>query len=458
MLRGYGLSEKELDAAGKRFNILKNKLVDDVKYYKGKKFDPNKPFDMSRCAAPSAIISARRFPAPGIFLHFRLYLFNEIHYNVYITFFITKCGVLMLHFSYKRFFILLLTSVLLLSLFSCGKEEAPEQTASETPSPSEATLPPPESEAEASFPLPDLPGETETETEPETEPPDPRLDVLNHYQNLFIATEVNNYLNVRDAPSTGGAIIGKLVKNSGGEILEDLGNGWYHILSGGIDGFIAAEYCVTGDTARAIAPDLAHEMVRVTAERLNVRTGPGLDYDVWTQLGSSELQTVEEEAGDWYKIMINNTYGYISRDFAEKGWYLTEAMPWSSLSSASPRRQQLFAYAEQFIGTPYVYGGTSLSGGIDCSSYVQQVFKNSLGIGLDRTSGQMSVRGTQVSLQDAQPGDLMFYTDQWGTIDHVAIYMGDGKILHASRTFGQVGVSAYNYSSEPLMIRNVIGE
>ena len=306
-----------------------------------------------------------------------------------------------------------------------------------------------------------LPPETtaETTTEPETEPPDPALDVLNHYSNMFIASNVNTYLNVRNAPSTSGSIIGKLVKDAGGEILEDLGNGWYHILSGGIDGFIAADYCITGEEAALLAPSVAHPMVRVTAERLNVRTGPGTEYEVWTQLGTSETQAVEEKLDGWYKIIINNTDGYISSDFAEEGWYLTEAMPWSSISAASPTRQQLFAYAEQFIGIPYAYGGTSLAGGgIDCSSFVQQCLRNAIGISIDRTSGQQAYRGYDVSLADAKPGDLMFYCDRYGTIDHVAFYMGDGKILHAARSIGCVSVSAYNYAAEPILIKNVIGE
>ena len=288
---------------------------------------------------------------------------------------------------------------------------------------------------------------------------DAALDVLNHYSNMFIASKVNNYLNIRNAPSTEGAIIGKLTKDAGGEILEDAGDGWYRIQSGGIEGFVSGSYIITGDEARAFAPSVAVEMVHIIAERLNVRTGPGLDYEVWTQLGTADRLTVDEDLGEWYKIRINNTDGYISKDFAEPGWYLMEAMPWTAVSGTSEKRQKLFRYAEQFIGIPYKMGGESLEGyGIDCSSFVQQCLKNALGIGLDRTSRQLATRGYEVSLADAKPGDLMFYTDPYGEIDHVAFYMGDGKILHASRSFGQVAVSAYNYASEPVLIKNVIGD
>ena len=352
-------------------------------------------------------------------------------------------------------------SILLLfssQLLSCTRPD-PSASGSETENPSGppapsaqgSTLPSDEpSEEPGGAPVPSVP---ESETEPALPP---EYDVLNHYSNLFIVTNVNNYLNLRNAPSTDGAIIGKITKNAGGEILEDLG-AWYHILSGGIEGYIAAEFCVTGEEAAALAPSVASPMVRVTAERLNVRTGPGLEYEVWTQLGTADRLAVDEDLGDWYKVSINSTEGYISKEFAEPGWYLTEAMPWTSLSGTTEKRKQLFNYAEQFIGIPYQMGGTSLQGGgIDCSSYVQQCLKNALGIGLDRTSRQLATRGVEVSLVDARPGDLMFYTDQYGTIDHVAFYMGDGKILHASRSFGQVAVSTYNYASEPVLIKDVI--
>lgn len=300
--------------------------------------------------------------------------------------------------------------------------------------------------------------EEPTTEEPTTEAPDPREDVWEHYSNLFIVAGINNYLNVRDQPTADGSIIGKLVKYAGGELLEDMGNGWYHILSGGIEGYASSEYCKTGEEARQLALEHCFEMVEVTAERLNVRSGPGEEYEVWTQLSATEKQVVEAEENGWLKIAINSTCGYISKEYTRKGYYLVEAMPWSSISNYSATRQALFAYAEQFLGTPYVYGGTDLTGGIDCSSYVQQCFKNAIGISLPRTSREQVNCGTPVTLADAKPGDLLFYADAGGTIDHVAIYMGDGKILHAAQSLGQVIVSKYNYSTEPVAVRNIIGD
>ncbi len=304
----------------------------------------------------------------------------------------------------------------------------------------------------------ELTTEEPTTEEPQTEPPDPREDVWNHYNDMFVATNLNNYLNVRDQPSADGKIIGKLVKYAGGNIVEKLENGWYRISSGGIDGYIAGEYCVIGEEAKQVALEHCYEMVEVTAERLNVRSGPGEDYPVWTQLSATEKLVVESEEGNWLRISINNSYGYVHKDYTRVGFYLVEAMPWSSISNYSPTRQALFAYAEQFIGTTYVFGGTDLHNGIDCSSYVQQCFKNAIGISLPRTSRDQVNRGTAISMAEAKPGDLLFYADQDQVVNHVAMYLGDGKILHAAQSFGQIIISKYNYATEPIAVRNIIGD
>ena len=279
-------------------------------------------------------------------------------------------------------------------------------------------------------------------------------DVLKQYSNLFIASKVTSSLNLRDEPSTNGAVIGKIAKNAGGEILEDLGK-WFRVRSGGIEGYAASKYCVSGKKARNLAPSAAVRMTRITAASLNVRSGPGNDFAILTQLGPADHLPVVKELDEWYQIRFyNGLEGYIRKDYAETGWYLPEAVPLVSL-----KRQKLLRYAEQFVGIPYKLGGTSLDGdGIDCSNFVHECLKNALGIGLDRTAGQLASRGYKVTLSDAEPGDLMFYADETGKINHVAIYMGNGKIIHASLTFGQVAVSAYNYKTEPVLVKNVIGD
>ena len=104
-----------------------------------------------------------------------------------------------------------------------------------------------------------------------------------------------------------------------------MGNGWWHISSGGIDGYIWSENCVTGEEAKEVALEHCMQMVEVTTEKLNVRSGPGLEYEVWTTLNANEKQIVEEKDGDWLKIAFNSTYGYINDDYVKTGFYLVEA-------------------------------------------------------------------------------------------------------------------------------------
>ena len=111
--------------------------------------------------------------------------------------------------------------------------------------------------------------------------------------------------------------------------------------------------------------------------------------------------------------------------------------------------QQIASYALQFVGNPYVYGGTSLTNGADCSGFVQSVYKN-FGISLPRTSGAQGASGRAVgSLAEAQPGDLLWYSG------HIAIYIGNGQIVHASTT--KTGIITSTATYRPILsIRRIV--
>ena len=113
--------------------------------------------------------------------------------------------------------------------------------------------------------------------------------------------------------------------------------------------------------------------------------------------------------------------------------------------STSAFRNSVLTYAQQFLGNPYVWGGTSLTNGADCSGFVQQIFAN-FGYELPRTSREQANAGEKISLEEAQPGDLVFYQRDNGYIYHVMIYMGDGKVIHASSEKTGIIISDYNYS------------
>ncbi len=112
------------------------------------------------------------------------------------------------------------------------------------------------------------------------------------------------------------------------------------------------------------------------------------------------------------------------------------------------------SYALQFVGNPYVYGGTSLTRGTDCSGFTMSVFKK-FGISLPRTSGEQSRTGKKIKVSDAQPGDLIFYTSG-GRVNHVAICIGGGRVVHASNERTGITTSSLRYRT-PYCARRVIG-
>ena len=123
----------------------------------------------------------------------------------------------------------------------------------------------------------------------------------------------------------------------------------------------------------------------------------------------------------------------------------TEAPETEAPASDSSVGQEIANYAIQFVGNPYVYGGTSLTNGTDCSGFTQSVMAN-FGIYIARTAADQAYGGTSVSVSDIQPGDLLFYSDGSG-ISHVALYIGGGQIVHAATESQGIIISSYNYDS-----------
>ncbi len=206
------------------------------------------------------------------------------------------------------------------------------------------------------------------------------------YDNLGIA-DVSGYLNVRKEPSVSGLLAGKMKAGSACEIL-DLTEGWAHIRSGEVEGYVSLDYLLTGAEAKIRARELTED--------------------------SKELKTAI--------TMTQLRYG----------------------EGVTDLRAELAEYAKQFVGNPYVWGGTSLTKGADCSGFVQSVFKN-FNIKLSRTSRTQAKDGEKISASKLQPGDLIFYANSSGTINHVAIYIGNSEVVHASSPETGIKISAYNY-------------
>ena len=311
------------------------------------------------------------------------------------------------------------------------------------------------------------------------------------FKSLVIA-QVNDYVNVRSIPSEEGEILGKLYDKSVGEFIEE-DNGWYKITSGSVTGYVKAEYCVTGDDAVALAKEVGNRIATVTTTTLKVREEPSLDATVLGLVPIQDQLLVTEELDNWVKVNIEEGDGYVSLDYVtlstefvkaesreeeearlakeeaerkaaleaarkaeEKNRKATQSESSSATSEApvvyatggSALGQSVASYACQFVGNPYVYGGTSLTNGADCSGFVMSVYAN-FGVSLPHSSaGDRSVGTAVDGLANAQPGDIICYSG------HVAIYIGNGQIVHASTAKTGIKISDVNYRT-PLGVRRI---
>jgi len=264
------------------------------------------------------------------------------------------------------------------------------------------------------------------------------------YENLGVA-RVNDYLNIRKDPSENGELVGKLPKNGGADVLSEE-NGWYKIKSGKVTGYVKADYMVTGEKARNLADKEATNMAVCNSGGLRVREEGSLDAPVITLVAEGEELEVVDIQDDWVKIMLDDEAAYVSADYVDIAKKLEKAVSLTELKygqGVSDIRVDLVNYAKQFLGNPYVWGGTSLTNGADCSGFTQSVFAN-FGISIPRTAAAQASSGTPVSLSDIQAGDLLFYSNGSG-IGHVTIYMGNGQVVHASNSNTGIIISDYGY-------------
>lgn len=307
------------------------------------------------------------------------------------------------------------------------------------------------------------------------------------FKNLVIA-KVNDYVNVRDIPSEEGEIVGKLYNKSVGSFIEEE-DGWYKISSGSVEGYVKGEFCVTGDDAVDYAKEVGTRIATVTTTTLKVREQPGLEETVLGLVPIEDELIVTEELDGWVKVNIEEGDGYVSTDYVtlstefvkaesiaeEKARLAKEEEARKAARAAAKKKTEenaasgkkseeggktyanptgstgsdVVQFAKQFVGNPYVYGGTSLTNGADCSGFVMSVYKN-FGVSLPHSSAADRSVGAAVNgLENAQPGDLICYSG------HVGIYAGNGQIVHASTSRTGIIVSNANYRSI-LSIRRIL--
>lgn len=231
-------------------------------------------------------------------------------------------------------------------------------------------------------------------------------------EKTYAIADVNSWLHVREGKGTNQKIVGILPKGSLCYILADADSDWVYVESGDVRGFVCARYLLRGEEAE------------------------------------KEVNRWQEEsfpmAEMWVKPWNNKVYTYT---------YATTR----TLLSSDEARGEVLQYAKKFLGNPYVWGGTSLTNGCDCSGFAQQIFAN-FGYTLPRTSRQQAKAGTRIPVQEAKPGDLLFYQRESGFIYHVMIYLGDGKVIHAGSEATGILISDFNYEKSTEFAVRVISE
>jgi len=284
------------------------------------------------------------------------------------------------------------------------------------------------------------------------------------YVGVAIA-QVDNYVNVRAEANTESEVLGKLYDDSAATVLETTEDGWYKITSGSVTGYVKCEYVVVGD--EALARKVSTRYATVTTQTLNVRMEPSTEAKILTMLPEGDDFVVIDESmymDGWVIVTTSEGEGYVSTDYVElwtefvkaeskeeeaarlkkeeearkKAAAAAEAARKkaekeaeaagsnnSYTSAGSSNGQAVVDYASQFVGNPYVYGGTSLTNGADCSGFVMAVYA-AFGVSLPHSSKSMRSVGYEVSTSEMQPGDIICYSG------HVGIYVGNDTIVHAS--------------------------
>ncbi|MEG2441055.1 MAG: NlpC/P60 family protein [Acetivibrio sp.] len=310
------------------------------------------------------------------------------------------------------------------------------------------------------------------------------------YDRLGIA-KVDNYLNIRKGPGEDRKILGKLPKNAGCHIYKINKDGWAKIVSGKVTGWVKAEFLITDEEAEKYAKQVATKVATIKTETLKVRFLPSLDAKVYDLVPEGEeldvskeyldeayvdkfiekrkddefditegvnLDSMKSDLDNWVCIKMDNEKAFVAKEFVEISFKLERAVAAEEVKAdeaagVSSTQASIVEYAKQFLGNAYVWGGTSLTNGTDCSGFTMRIYEH-FGYSIPRTSGAQSSYTTSVNSSDVKPGDLFFYGSN-GRVSHVAMYIGGGQVIHASTE--RTGIKISNaYYRTPIKIGRVM--
>ena len=265
-------------------------------------------------------------------------------------------------------------------------------------------------------------------------------------QTSYKATVNTDSLNMRKGAGTSYSVITKLSKGTVVDVIESASNGWKKVkTSNGTTGWVSGSYLTTGVveyTSTDNSTSQTSYKATVNTDSLNMRKGAGTSYSVITKLSKGTVVDVLESASNgWKKIKTSNgTIGWVS------GSYLANGVVEQPSTPSTNKVQAVIDLAHKQLGKPYVWGAEGPNS-FDCSGLIYYVYKNAAGITLPRTSSAQYSAGVAVSRSNLKAGDLIFSsTDGTGNITHVAIYVGDGQMIHAPRNGKNVEKVSINNS------------
>jgi len=322
-------------------------------------------------------------------------------------------------------------------------------------------------------------------------------DIVNEYENFAVANVNYDFVNVRSGAGVNYEIVGKMYDGSVAEIMEECEEAdglWFHVTSGNVEGYIKADYFIYGDGVEEAIEKNILRYANVKVNILNVRDEADIDGERLGYLTAGEKVLILDEEDGWYKVQYTDEKeGYICADYVgieeefisaksieEEKKELEEkkkkeerekqqaqaqtavvedvtfavSAPAGNYSTNPELRQAIVNYAMQYVGNRYVPAGQSLAGGTDCSGFTCYVYRD-FGYSLSRTPlGQMQTSGRSISLDQAQPGDIICYSYGGGCM-HVALYIGNGQIVHEANS--RMGCVVSSLEFMPIVaVKNVI--
>lgn len=328
----------------------------------------------------------------------------------------------------------------------------------------------------------------EQPAEAEQEEADEHVKLNLNYDRLGIASKVDTYLNVRKKPSESATIVGKMTKNAGCHIYK-IKNGWAKMVSGNVRGWVKAKYIVTDEKAEELATKVGRECVEINTNSLRVRALPTTSAPIYSVISEGEefvirkshltmnfvnkiidkqkiskkaikraggMEAIEADLSNWICITVDNEYAFVAKEYVTEQYSLKRAVKVGTLSASesdgiSSSQASIVEYAKQFLGNRYVWGGSSLTGGTDCSGFTMSLYSR-YGHSLPHNAAAQA--GVTRSVSSPKPGDLFFYSNG-SRINHVAMYIGNGLVIHASNPSDGIKISNAYYR-HPVKIGRVM--